>query len=160
MRMQNFARLLQFRRFAAHEAKDDLISLRIRQYLPMAADLDFADCLILDIIDRQSGNTAGEISLRIGESESLYYLGHIGYHVDPPYRGSHYALRACRLCLPLLREIGMRSVVITTDEDNAPSIRTCEELGCCLESTVDVPGWCVEKYQISRRKRIYVLVLT
>ena len=39
----------------------------------------------------------GQISYRDGESRCVYYYGHIGYHIDPPYRGQHFAYRACRL---------------------------------------------------------------
>ena len=56
----------------------------------------------------------------------------------------------------MLSELGMRSFVITTDEDNLPSIRTCERLGCTLECTVDVPLWCRQEFSISARKRRYV----
>lgn len=66
-----------------------------------------------------------------------------------PSGGHAAALRACRLCVPLLSELGMRSFVITTDEDNLPSIRTCERLGCTLECTVDVPLWCRQEFSIS-----------
>ena len=45
---------------------------------------------------------------------------------------------------------------ITTDVDNHPSIKTCERLGCVLESTVDVPGWCRAEFSISHRKRRYI----
>ena len=43
-----------------------------------------------------------------------------------------------------MREEGLNSVVITTDTDNWPSRRTCEKLGCVLESVVPVP----EAYRI------------
>ena len=39
----------------------------------------------------------GQISYRDGESRCVYYYGHIGYHIDPGFRGSHYAYKACRL---------------------------------------------------------------
>ena len=81
----------------------------------------------------------GYVSLRLGESPSLYYLGHIGYRIDPPYRGNGYARQACELLKPLMREHGLRTVVITTDTDNKASRRTCERLGCVLESVADVP---------------------
>ena len=112
--------------------------------------------MIFDIVDIATRRIAGEIALRIGEGESLYYLGHIGYHIDPPYRGRRGALRACKMCLPLLKEMGMLSFVITTDDDNYPSIKTCELLGCELESTVDVPAWCQLEFSISNRKRRYI----
>ena len=82
----------------------------------------------------------GYVSLRLGESPSLYYLGHIGYRIDPPYRGNGYARQACELLQPLMREHGLRSVVITTDTDNVASRKTCEHLGCVLESIADVPN--------------------
>ena len=43
--------------------------------------------------------------------------------------------------------------MITTDEDNLPSILTCERLGCTLECSVDVPLWCRQEFSISERKR-------
>lgn len=135
---------------------DDEFALIPREYARRVPQIDGACSMIFDIVDRQTGRTAGEIALRIGEGESLFYLGHIGYHMDPPFQGKHGALRACRMVVPLLREMGMRSFVITTDEDNIPSIRTCEKLGCVLESTVDVPNWCLAEFCISYRKRRYI----
>ncbi len=82
---------------------------------------------------------AGYISLRLGESAPLYYLGHIGYRIEEKYRGHHYALKACRLILPLAQRLGMESITITANPENIPSRKTCEQLGCVLESVVDVP---------------------
>ena len=137
-------------------ASDGVFSLRPREYTRRVFQMDGACSLIFDILEQASGKVAGEIALRVGEGPSLYYLGHIGYHIDPPFRGRHGAERACRMCFPMLAEMGMRSLVITTDEDNAPSIRTCERLGCAWECTVDVPGWCQAEFDISFRKRRYV----
>ena len=135
---------------------DELFALVPRSYAHRVSQIDGACSMIFDIVDRASKHIAGEIALRIGDGESLYYLGHIGYHMDPPFQGKNGALRACRMCLPLIAEMNMRSFVITTDEDNFPSIRTCEKLGCVLESTVDVPPWCQAEFDISARKRRYV----
>ena len=135
--------------------KDELIGLRPREYYGGLSRLGGAKSLVFDIIDLGTGKAAGEIALRAGEDESLFYLGHIGYHIDPPFRGRHAALHACRLCAPVFWELGMRTLIITTDEDNLPSIRTCERLGCVLESTVDVPKWCQREFGISARKRRY-----
>jgi len=140
-------------------AEDDAIRLRVKSILLSVPELGFADSITLSIIEKRRGRVAGEIALRIGESKPLYYLGHIGYHVDLPYRGQHFAMRACALSCPFLRKAGMRYAVITTDEDNHPSIRTCERLGCRFESTVDVPLWCVNEFHISRRKRRYIFDL-
>lgn len=135
---------------------DEEFALIPREYAHRVSMIDGACSMIFDIVDRLTMRTAGEIALRIGEGESLFYLGHIGYHMDPPFQGRHGALHACRMVVPLLREMGMRSFVITTDDDNHPSIRTCEKLGCVLESTVDVPNWCQAEFRISHRKRRYI----
>ena len=99
---------------------------------------------------------AGRISVRMGESPCVYYFGHIGYHVDPPYRGHRYAARACRLVKRLYETAGKHSVVITCDPDNLPSSRTCEALGCVLERTVDVPDRIRGRWEISPVKRRYI----
>ncbi len=81
----------------------------------------------------------GYVSLRLGDSPGLYYLGHIGYRVEPEYRGRNLAERGCRMMLPLIRRLGIRSLVITNNVENAPSRKTAENLGCVLESIVPVP---------------------
>ena len=81
----------------------------------------------------------GYVSLRLGESPGLYYLGHVGYRIEEKYRGHGYAGRACRLMLPLLRRLRLGSVVITNNVDNFASRKTCERLGCALERIADVP---------------------
>ena len=139
---------------------DDVVALRPREYYAGISRLGYAKSLIFDVIDMEARRVSGEIALRVGESDSLFYLGHIGYHIDRPYRGKHEALHACRLCVPVLMGIGMRSFVVTTDEDNLPSIRTCERLGCVLETVVDVPPWCQQEFAISRRKRRYVFEIS
>lgn len=83
---------------------------------------------------------AGYVSLRLGESPELYYLGHIGYRIEEKHRGNHYAERACRCLEPLIRRLRLGSVVITANVDNIPSRRTAERLGCVLERVAPVPA--------------------
>jgi tagatose 1,6-diphosphate aldolase len=83
---------------------------------------------------------AGGIGLRIGHNEEIErFYGHIGYHVYPPSRGRHYAERACRLLLALVRHHGIHPLWITTNPENHASRRTCERLGGKLADVVDVP---------------------
>jgi predicted acetyltransferase len=83
----------------------------------------------------------GGISLRIGTNESIcLYYGNIGYHVYPPARGRHYAERACRLLLPLVRRYGITTLWITCNPDNFGSRATCERLGASLVDVVAVPA--------------------
>ena len=74
--------------------------------------------------------SVGMINLRVGHTPELErFDGHLGYTVYPPYRGHHYACRACRLLLPLAAAHGLDPVWITCDPDNVASRRTCEALG-------------------------------
>ncbi len=135
---------------------DAEIALRPRIYSGFSKEIGVEHTFVFDIVERAGGRTAGEIALRIGESAEQFYLGHVGYHVDPPFRGHGYAANACRLCAPLLTAFGMRSAVITTDPDNLPSVRTCQNLGCELESTVRVPWRVRDKLEISEEKHRFV----
>ena len=81
----------------------------------------------------------GYISLRLGESPALYYLGHIGYRVHQDFRGHSYAAKALKLLIPLMRKEKLLHPVITTNPNNLASRRICEKLGCLLERIAPVP---------------------
>ena len=81
----------------------------------------------------------GTIDIRIGDNENIYYAGHIGYRIHPPWRGHHYAEKACRLIVRIARAHGMDQVIITCNPDNIASRRTIERLGARLLEIVDIP---------------------
>jgi tagatose 1,6-diphosphate aldolase len=82
----------------------------------------------------------GLIDLRVGHTAYVErYAGHIGYRVEPAYRGHHYAARCCRLLFPLARLHGLNPLWITCDPDNIASRRTCELAGGRLMGIVKVP---------------------
>ena len=85
------------------------------------------------------GVKMGGCDLRIGHNESVYYGGNIGYRVEEPYRGHHYAGKACKLLFELARRHGMEYVIITCDPDNWASRKTCEWLGGELVEIVELP---------------------
>lgn len=147
-----------FRRFhpAYTDGVIDLVPIRL---YPPDSDMGFGECYDYIIAPHGVSREAGRISLRLGESPCVYYFGHIGYHVDPPYRGKRFAQRACALLKPLMLERGKKSVVITTDPDNIPSRRTCEGLGCEMERIVDVPREIRSRWEISAVKCRYILRL-
>lgn len=145
-----------WKRFFKPAATDGVIDLYPLDLYPPEEEMGFGEYEDYIITVHGSKREAGQISLRTGESECVYYFGHIGYHVDPPWRGHHYAERACRLLIPRLQAYGLHSVVITCDPDNAPSVRTCERLGCILENTVDVPRRLQKKWELSPVKRRYI----
>ena len=98
----------------------------------------------------------GQISYRDGESRCIYYYGHIGYHIDPPHRGHHYAYRACLLIGCEIRLSGKTSAVITCDPENEPSRKVCKRLGCLWEGITDVPEDLQQKYELNGRKCRYI----
>lgn len=118
---------------------DDAISLVMDRHSRYDEELGIREEYTFTIRPKGKRISAGYISLRVGESPGLYYLGHIGYRVEMPFRGRGYAARAARLLIPFMGRLGLRSVVITTNEDNLPSRKTCENLGCVLENIVPVP---------------------
>ena len=141
------------------EFSDDQISL-IRLPSPRPdPGLGFGSERIWRITLKGSRREIGQLSYRDGESPCVFYFGHIGYHIDPPWRGHHFALRACRLIREEMLRGGKSSVVITCDPDNTPSRKTCEHLGCLYEGTVRVPESIHEKYEISRIKCRYIWLL-
>lgn len=88
-----------------------------------------------------STERVGRINLRIGDSKLLtHYTGHIGYTIDEPHRGHHYAEHACRVLLTFAKRHGLQTVWITCAPDNLASRRTLERLGAELIEIVDVPA--------------------
>lgn len=102
--------------------------------------------------NKNCGETIGQINLRIGNSENIFYGGHIGYDVDEKFRGHHYASRSCKLLLPLAKKHGLQSVTITCDPENVASRRTAELAGGILEEIVDLPEY-NEQYQKGERQK-------
>lgn len=144
-----------FRRFRP-EFTDGVIDLVPIRLFPPEEEMDFGEVYDYIIAPHGQRREAGRISLRLGESPCVYYFGHIGYHVDPPWRGHHYAARACALLEPLIAASGKSSIVITTDPDNMPSRHTCERIGCMLESIVPVPPLMQSRWELSPVKCRYV----
>jgi len=148
-----------FRRFKA-EYTDGLIDLIPLHVSPPDPELRFGHEQIWRITLHNSRREIGQISYRDGESRCIYYYGHIGYHIDPPYRGKHFAYRACRLIRNEIRISGKSSVVITCDPENLASRKTCEKLKCFLESQVYVPEDLQKKYELSAIKCRYIWHVT
>lgn len=137
-------------------ATDGVIDLVPIRLYPPPREMGFGECHDFLITPHNKRREAGRISLRLGESECVYYFGHIGYHVDPPYQGNHFALRACKLLKSFIEATGKDSVVITADPDNVPSRKVCEGLGCVLENIVSVPDDIQRKWEISPVKCRYI----
>ena len=78
----------------------------------------------------ESGAKAGSLGFRISLTEQLTsYGGHIGYDVEPAYRGANLAARSSRLLFPLAVRHGINELLITCAPDNIASRRTIEKIG-------------------------------
>ena len=64
------------------------------------------------------------------------YGGHIGYYVRPSARRKGLATQALKLALQEILQVGVRSVMLTTNPDNLGSIRVIEENGGYLKAQV------------------------
>jgi predicted acetyltransferase len=136
--------------------QDDVLGLMPREYYGYSKRIRCDHTLVFDVVTLPQAEIAGEIALRLGDSPEQFYLGHIGYHIDPPYRGHGHAARACGLAVAVFRSFGIGYAVITTDPGNRASIQTCLNLGCELESTVSVPSYVKEKVEISDEKHRFI----
>lgn len=85
------------------------------------------------------GTPVGKCDLRIGHNEKLYIGGNIGYRIEEPYRGHHYAAKACKLLFELARKHDLDYVYITCNVNNTASAKTCEYAGGKLIATEPVP---------------------
>jgi len=89
----------------------------------------------------QGGEQIGDINLRIGYTDSLYYGGQIGYSIDERYRGHGYAVTACQLLTPVAKAHGMKKLLITNIHTNTASRRVCEKLGARHVRLIRIPEW-------------------
>ena len=121
------------------ELSDGVISIKCMVKIPANPEEKFVPSYLFDI--RKDNEIIGNVNLRIGYSNRLYYGGQIAYCVNEDFRGNGYAARACRLLLPVAKAHGMEKLLITNNHTNTASMRVCEKLGARLIRTVWLPEW-------------------
>lgn len=116
---------------------DDVIYLVCINKVPFDAEKNFDPYYEFHIC--KEGEQIGGMRLRVGNSATLLYPGHIGYEIREEYRGQGYAVRACKLLFEVAKMHQMSGVLITNDIDNSASRRVCEKLEMDLWGAFRVP---------------------
>ena len=120
------------------DLKTDELRLRLEKAAPGDPQKGWVPAYHFAICD-PAGHKMGSCDLRLGHNELLYYGGNIGYRVEEPYRGHHYAAKACRLLFQLAERHALEYVIITCNPENIPSRKTCEYLGGTLLEIAELP---------------------
>ena len=119
---------------------DGEIEVVVRETYSGIEQSEFVAAYHFDIRLPARSETIGAVNLRIGNSRDIVmYAGHIGYGIDPAYRGHRYAAKACNLISQVALDHGLKTLWITCNPDNWASRRTCEILGCKFVEIIDLP---------------------
>ena len=113
-------------------------------------------CFDIALLD---GTVVGTISLKIWHTPVIWFAGNIGYEVYEPYRGHHYAAKACRLLYPLAIRHNLDYLIITCNVSNAASERSIQLAGGMFISEEDVPQDYEQYQRGSKRVKIYKVLL-
>ena len=120
------------------DLKSDEIFLQLTRLTEAQPEKQFVPAYHFDIC-LSDGTKIGKCDLRIGHNDKLHIGGNIGYGIDEPYRGHHYAAKACELMFRQARKHSMEYLLITCVPTNGASARTCELAGGKYLETADIP---------------------
>ena len=120
------------------DLRDNEIVLRLKKTCQAQPEKRWLPAYYFDIC-LQDGETVGICDLRIGHNEKTYIGGNIGYEVYAPYRGHHYAAKACNLLFHQAKKHGMDYLIITCVPENLASAKTCELAGGVFIEVADIP---------------------
>ena len=144
----------EFTFLPTEDLQDGEIMLRLRETKPADPVRGRVPAYLFDIC-LLDGTKVGVCDLRIGHTQGLYYGGNIGYEVDAPWRGHHYAGKACKLLLKLARRHELGYVYITCDPANTASAKACEYAGGRLIAIADLPEDNDMYLQGARQVKVY-----
>lgn len=94
-------------------------------------------------------------------AQELEYYGNIGYVIYLPYRGNHFAYKACLKLFDLLRQQRpeFQELIITCNPDNEASQKTIHKLGAEYLKTVDIAAEHPLHKQGEFQKEVYRIAL-
>lgn len=118
---------------------DGEIDLVIEEKAPGNEEKGYVPAYKYKVCKHNSTERIGEIDIRIGSNQNIYFGGNIGYSIDEKFRGNSYASKACNIIKEVAQGHGMTQIIITCNPDNWSSRRTCEKIGIRLKEIVDLP---------------------
>ena len=149
----NFLKMKGFNFLNIDQLSDGEIAIRVREKCPEDFLRGYAPVYKFDVLLADTGIFVGTVDLRIAETDHLnLYAGHIGYGIEPKYRGKRYAAKACNLVKQAALAHGFKTLWITCNPDNGASRRTCEILGAQFVEIVDLPEY-TDMYQKGERQK-------
>lgn len=105
------------------------------------------------LFDSSSNRILGMANLRHELNEHLLQFGgHIGYSIRPTERRKGYGKLQLKLALDVLKEHGVKRVLVTCDDANKGSYKTIEACGGVLENKVEKDDLLVRRYWIDNTK--------
>lgn len=136
--------------FDTSDLKTDEFCLRLNHTCGEQPEKQWLPTYYFDIC-LPDGKGIGTCDLRIGHNAKTYIGGNIGYRINEPFRGHHFAGKACRLLFRLAEKHGMDHLFITCQPDNAASEKTCLFAGGKFVGETDIPED-NEMYQKGKRR--------
>ncbi|ADZ93098.1 GNAT family N-acetyltransferase [Marinomonas mediterranea] len=87
----------------------------------------------------KNGTDVGHINFKVGNTRHIIMcVGHIGFEIEEKYRGNAYAYYACKALKPLILQ-HFKKIILTSDPENRPSLKTIEKLGARYLEEIEVP---------------------
>lgn len=118
----------------------DVVDLKVRYETTEETSTDGIPTIYYAILLHSTKQRVGTIDLRLKMNEDMYYYGHIGYGINPKFRGNHYSYEACKMVLKEAKQTyGLNEVYITCNPDNIASYKTLQKLNGELVEVVQVP---------------------
>lgn len=120
---------MNFEKLTFSDIKSNELVIILEQYLEENHQQGWVPVYRFKIMDIAK-NVVGGIEFRAGITELLKDRdGHIGYHINEPYRGNKYSLKALKMILPFIWEHPIKELVLTTDIENNASEKILKLLG-------------------------------
>lgn len=124
--------------YDTYDLRDHEIFLRLNRTCQAQPQKKWLPAYYFDIC-LLGGEKIGYCDLRIGHNEKTYIGGNIGYGIDEPYRGNHYAAKACKLLFNLAKKHRMEYLIITCVPENLASAKTCHAAGGEFIERIPIP---------------------